>query len=105
MTASLPSIAGIPLDFVLFAAVLAGVALFHHHTLLVALIGLAVITLYKVLFSPFHGVAGMAGLIALARPRVGDDREPVRPAARLRVAVEALRGKQCAGDPAALPAR
>jgi hypothetical protein len=45
MTASLPSIAGIPLDFVLFAAVLAGVALFHHHALRVALIGLAVITL------------------------------------------------------------
>ncbi len=65
MTASLPSIAGIPLDFVLFAAVLAGVALFHHHALRVALIGLAVITLYKLLFSPFHGVAGIPGLLAL----------------------------------------
>ena len=65
MTASLPSIAGIPFDFVLFAAVLAGVALFHHHTLRVALIGLTVITLYKLLFSPFHGVAGGPGLLAL----------------------------------------
>jgi len=62
MTAPLPSIAGIPIDFILFAAVLAGVALFHHHTLRVALIGLVVITLYKVLFAPFHGVAGIAGL-------------------------------------------
>jgi len=67
MTAPLPSIAGIPIDFILFAAVLAGVALFHHHTLRVALIGLVVITLYKVLFAPFHGVAGLAGLATLLR--------------------------------------
>lgn len=33
---------GVPVDFVLFALTLAGVALFHHHTLQVALIGLAV---------------------------------------------------------------
>ena len=58
MHTHIPAVAGIPLDFVLFAAVLAGVALFHHHTLRVALIGLAVITIYKLLFSPFHGVAG-----------------------------------------------
>ena len=31
---------GVPIDFVLFALTLAGVALFHHHTLQVALIGL-----------------------------------------------------------------
>ena len=31
---------GVPVDFVLFALTLAGVALFHHHTLYVALIGL-----------------------------------------------------------------
>jgi len=37
---------GVPVDFVLFALTLAGVALFHHHTLYVALIGLGVITLY-----------------------------------------------------------
>ena len=65
MTTPLPSVAGIPIDFLLFAAVLAGVALFHHHTLRVALIGLAVITLYKLLFSPFHGVAGLPGLLSL----------------------------------------
>ena len=34
-----------PVDFVLFALTLAGVALFHRHTLQVALIGLAPITL------------------------------------------------------------
>lgn len=67
MTTPLPSLAGIPLDFLLFAAVLACVAVFHHHTLRVALIGLATITIYKLLFSPFHGLAGIPGLTALLR--------------------------------------
>ena len=35
-----PLLAGIPVDFILFALTLAGVALFHHHTLRVALTGL-----------------------------------------------------------------
>ena len=64
MAPSLPSIVGIPLDFILFALTLAGVALFHHHTLRVAVIGLAVITAYKLLFSAFGGVPGLPGLIA-----------------------------------------
>ncbi len=59
------SVAGIPLDFILFAATLAGVALFHHHTLYVALTGLAVITLYKLGFADFSGVTGLAGLRGL----------------------------------------
>jgi Na+/H+ antiporter NhaD/arsenite permease-like protein len=59
-----PAVGGVPVDFVLFALTLVGVALFHHHTLKVALTGLAVITLYKVLFSPFHEGAGVAGLVA-----------------------------------------
>ena len=54
----------IPIDFVLFTLTLAGVALFHHHTLRVALTGLGVIALYKVLFSPFRHGAGLAGLAA-----------------------------------------
>jgi Na+/H+ antiporter NhaD/arsenite permease-like protein len=52
----------IPIDFVLFALTLLGVALFHHHTLRVALGGLAVITGYKVLASPFREGAGLPGL-------------------------------------------
>ncbi len=56
------SVSGIPVDFILFAATLLGVALFHHHTLAVALTGLAIITLYKLGFGDFHGVAGLAGL-------------------------------------------
>ena len=62
---TIPAVAGIPIDFILFACVLIGVALFHHHTLRVAVTGLAVITVYKVLWSPFHGVPGLAGLLSV----------------------------------------
>ena len=51
----------VPLDFVLFALTLLGVALFHRYTLQVALTGLAVILLYKLLFTGFKAGAGMAG--------------------------------------------
>ncbi|MBF0098068.1 MAG: citrate transporter [Magnetococcales bacterium] len=54
---------GIPVDFILFALVLIGVALFHHHTLRVALTGLAVIVLYKLLFTGFKEGAGVVGLL------------------------------------------
>jgi Na+/H+ antiporter NhaD/arsenite permease-like protein len=53
---------GVPVDFVLFALTLAGVALFHHHTLQVALIGLAVIVLYKLGFTGFRTGPGVGGL-------------------------------------------
>ena len=53
---------GIPLDFVLFALTLLGVALFHRHTLAVALTGLAVITLYKVAVTGFKTGTGFNGL-------------------------------------------
>ena len=43
----------------------AGVAVFHHHTLRVAVIGLVVITPYKLAFSGFRGTPGVAGLITL----------------------------------------
>jgi Na+/H+ antiporter NhaD/arsenite permease-like protein len=59
-----PAIAGIPVDFILFAATLLGVAVFHHHTLRVALAGLAIVTLFKVLASPFAEGAGVSGLVA-----------------------------------------
>jgi Na+/H+ antiporter NhaD/arsenite permease-like protein len=52
---------GIPVDFILFALTLLGVALFHHHTLQVALTGLAAITLYKLVFTGFKFGAGLAG--------------------------------------------
>ncbi len=53
---------GVPIDFVLFGLTLAGVALFHHHTLYVALIGLAAIVLYKLGFTGFKTGPGLAGL-------------------------------------------
>lgn len=48
--ASMPAIFGIRLEFILFALTLAGVAIFHHKTMYVALIGLASILLVKYLF-------------------------------------------------------
>ena len=53
---------GVPFDFVLFGLTLAGVALFHHHTLQVALIGLAVILAYKLGFTGFKTGPGFGGL-------------------------------------------
>lgn len=59
------TLAGIPLDFVLFALTLLGVALFHHHTLFVAVTGVVVIALYKIVFGDFAGVPGVDGLVTL----------------------------------------
>jgi Na+/H+ antiporter NhaD/arsenite permease-like protein len=53
---------GVPFEFVLFGLTLAGVALFHHHTLQVALIGLGAITLYKLGFTGFKAGPGLPGL-------------------------------------------
>jgi Na+/H+ antiporter NhaD/arsenite permease-like protein len=53
---------GIPVDFILFALTLLGVALLHNHTLAVALTGLAAITLYKVAFTGFKFGVGLSGL-------------------------------------------
>ena len=52
---------GIPIDFILFALTLLGVALFHHHTLPVALAGLAAISAYKIVFTGFKYGAGFTG--------------------------------------------
>jgi len=52
---------GIPVDFILFGLTLLGVALFHHHTLPLALTGLAVITGYKLVFTEFKFGTGLAG--------------------------------------------
>src|ERR1051325_4628010 len=53
---------GVPVDFVLFGLTLAGVALFHHHTLQVALVGLAIILAYKLGFAGFKTGPGFGGL-------------------------------------------
>jgi Na+/H+ antiporter NhaD/arsenite permease-like protein len=50
-----PSIGKIRLEFIFFALTLAGVAIFHHKTFQVAVIGFSVILLYKFMFDPsFH---------------------------------------------------
>jgi Na+/H+ antiporter NhaD/arsenite permease-like protein len=54
----------LPFEFLLFAATLGGVALFHQRTLLVALTGLASIVAYKFVFTGFDHGAGAAGLLA-----------------------------------------
>jgi Na+/H+ antiporter NhaD/arsenite permease-like protein len=54
---------GIPLEFILFAATLLGVALFHHHTLKVALTGVTVITFYKVFITGFKTGPHLTGLV------------------------------------------
>jgi Na+/H+ antiporter NhaD/arsenite permease-like protein len=57
-----PALFGVPVDFILFGLTLLGVALFHHKTLQVALTGLTVITVYKLLFTGFKTGAGLSGL-------------------------------------------
>jgi Na+/H+ antiporter NhaD/arsenite permease-like protein len=52
----------IPVDFILFALTLLGVALFHRHTLPVALTGMVVIAVYKIIFTGFKTGYGLIGL-------------------------------------------
>ena len=63
MTAIVPTLLGVPMDFILFAAILLGVALFHHHTLRVALIGLAAVVGYKFFVTCFKSGPGFDGLV------------------------------------------
>ena len=55
------SVAGIPVEFILFALTLLGVALFHHKTFLVALLGMSSVAIYKIAFTGFKTGAGVAG--------------------------------------------
>src|SRR5262245_21086105 len=56
------AVLGIPFEFVLFGLTLGGVAIFHRHTLQVALAGLAAIVLYKLAFTGFKTGSGLGGL-------------------------------------------
>ncbi len=60
---SMPTVGGIPVDFILFALTLLGVALFHHATLYVALTGLFSISLYKIVFTGFATGPGVTGFV------------------------------------------
>ena len=59
-----PAAFGIPLEFILFALTLLGVALYHHRTLEVALTGLAMISLYKIGLTGFNEGTGFGGWLA-----------------------------------------
>jgi Na+/H+ antiporter NhaD/arsenite permease-like protein len=66
VTTPLPAAAGVelfgvPLEFVLFALTLLGVATLHHRTLEVAVTGLLAIALYKIALTGFHAGSGLAG--------------------------------------------
>jgi Na+/H+ antiporter NhaD/arsenite permease-like protein len=52
---------GLPVEFILFALTLAGVAIFHHYTLPIAIGGAVLIALYKIVASPFKTGAGLGG--------------------------------------------
>ena len=55
---------GIPIEFYFFALILLFVALFHNHVLKTALIGLAIVSLYKIGCAEFKtgtGINGVAG--------------------------------------------
>ena len=62
--ATVPALLGVPIEFILFAAMLVGVALFHRHTLRVALIGLAAVVGYKFFVTGFKAGPGFDGLVA-----------------------------------------
>ena len=64
MTPELIRLFGIPLDFFLFGATLLGVALFHAHTLRIALAGAITISLYKIIFTGFKFGTGVSGWLS-----------------------------------------
>ena len=51
----------VPLEFMLFGVTLLGVALFHRHALAVSLIGLAAVSIYKVVVTGFAEGTGLPG--------------------------------------------
>lgn len=61
-TGAAPSLFGIPIEFILFALTLLGVALFHNQTFYVALAGVSAVAVYKIAFTGFKTGAGVAGL-------------------------------------------
>lgn len=57
------AVLGVRIEFLLFGATLAGIALFHHHTLRIAVAGLALVVLFKLAFVGFHSGPGIDGLV------------------------------------------
>src|SRR5438046_1347611 len=64
MTPPYPTLFGTPVDFVLFGLTLIGVAIFHHHTLRVTLVGLVTVSIYKIAFTGFNTGPGIIGFVS-----------------------------------------
>ena len=58
-----PTLFGFPVEFFLFGAILLGIALFHNQTFRVAVIGVSVIIVYKLIFTGFAAGPGIGGLL------------------------------------------
>jgi len=58
-----PALFGIPLEFFMFASILIGIAVFHNQTFRVAVIGVSVIVLYKLIFTGFAEGTGVSGFL------------------------------------------
>ena len=71
MTSLISTVMETPVEFVIFGLTLAGVALFHNRTLLVALVGLAATVGYKLVFTGFAHGPGLPGLAAHAAQEWG----------------------------------
>jgi len=56
-----PAVGPVPIEFILFGTVLACVAVFHRHTFAIAVTGVTVIALYKILVSPLETGPGISG--------------------------------------------
>src|SRR5512133_2741736 len=56
-----PSVGPVPVEFIMFGIVLAGVGIFHHQTFRIAVTGATVIALSKIFFSPFREGTGFGG--------------------------------------------
>jgi Na+/H+ antiporter NhaD/arsenite permease-like protein len=56
------AVLGVRLEFLIFAATLAGIAAFHHHSLQVAASGLLAIVVFKLVFTGFNEGPGLDGL-------------------------------------------
>ncbi|MEO8017110.1 MAG: citrate transporter [Pseudomonadota bacterium] len=52
----------IPVEFVMFGVTLLGVAVFHRYNVMIAMLGLAAVTAYKVFYGDFSGQPGLLGL-------------------------------------------
>ena len=62
-TPGIVTLGPVPIDFILFACVLLGIALFQKHTFNIAVGGLVVVTLYKLVVTGFKPGPGLTGLI------------------------------------------